>query len=62
DSNVLIKEYKDGMKLNDAINLGVSILKKINEKKLSPENVDISTITKAKGYRPFDIKDINTYL
>ena len=60
--DILVKEYKDGMKLNDAINLGVSILKKINEKKLSPENVDISTITKAKGYKPFDIKDINSYL
>ncbi|EQD36702.1 Proteasome, alpha and beta subunits [mine drainage metagenome] len=59
---VLVKEYREGMKLNDAINLGVGILKKINEKKLSPENLDISTVTKAKGYKQFDIKDINSYL
>ncbi len=60
--DILIKEYKDGMKLEDAINLGVGILKKINEKKLIPENIDISTITKSKGYKQFGIKEINAYL
>ncbi len=57
--DVLVKEYKDSMKLNDAINLGVDILKKINEKKLSPDNVDISVITKSKGYTPLSLKEIS---
>ncbi len=50
------------MKLEDAISLGVDILKKINEKKLTPENIDISIITKAKGYESFDIKRISSYV
>ncbi|MCL5102164.1 MAG: hypothetical protein M1544_02305, partial [Candidatus Marsarchaeota archaeon] len=60
--DILVKEYKEGMKLNDALNLGVSILKKINEKKLSPENMDISTVVKSKGYKQFSIKEISSLL
>lgn len=61
--DMLVKEYKDGMKLDDALNLGVGILKKVSDtKKLVPENIDISTITKSKGYKQFDIKEIGSYL
>lgn len=60
--DILIKEYKEGMKLNDALNLGTSILKKINEKKLIPENMDISVITREKGYKQLDAKEISSYL
>jgi proteasome alpha subunit len=58
----LVKDYKDDMSVEDAINLGVSIIKKINEKKLAPENLDISVVTKEKGYTTFTPKEISGYL
>ncbi len=36
-----------------AINLGVSIIKKINEGKLNENNIDISTIKKDVGFESF---------
>ncbi len=60
--DMLVKEYKDSLSMQDAINLGTSIIKKVNEKKLAPENIDISTITKSKGYVALKDKEISTYL
>lgn len=59
---MLVKEYKDSMSVEESIKLGVDILKKVNEKKLAPENVDISTIIEKKGYKPLSVKEIATYL
>ena len=59
---ILIKEYNENMKMNDAIALGVRILQKINEKKLSPDNVDVSVITRAKGYVPLTGKEISSFV
>ena len=50
------------MSVSDAVALGVGIIKKINEKKLAPDNVDISVITKEKGYSSFSPKEITNYL
>jgi proteasome alpha subunit len=58
----LAKEFKDDMSVSDAVALGVGIIKKINEKKLAPDNVDISVITKEKGYSSFSPKEIANYL
>ncbi len=58
----LAKEFKDDMSVSDAVALGVGIIKKINEKKLAPDNVDISVITKEKGYSSFSPKEITNYL
>ncbi len=58
----LAKEFKDDMGVSDAVALGVGIIKKINEKKLAPDNVDISVITKEKGYSSFSPKEITNYL
>ncbi|MCL4411472.1 archaeal proteasome endopeptidase complex subunit alpha [Candidatus Marsarchaeota archaeon] len=60
--DTLAKEFKDDMEVNDAINLGVGIIKKINEKKLTSDNVDISVLTKEKGYSSFSQKEITGYL
>lgn len=43
-TEMLVKEYKDGMAIDDAIELGVKILKKINESKLDSDHVDIGYI------------------
>jgi len=59
---MLVKDYKDSMSVEESIKLGVDILKKVNEKKLAPENVDISTIIEKKGYKPLSVKEIATYL
>jgi len=58
----LVKEYKESMKMGEAINLGVGIIKKIDQGRLSPDNIDISTITKEKGYVQLTSKEISSYL
>lgn len=47
---ILIKDYKDEMSVDDAIALGVRVITKVNERKLNPDIVDISIIQKEKGY------------
>lgn len=59
---ILIKEYRDAMKSEDAIALGVSIIKKINEKRLTADNLDLSTIKEGEGYRSYKPEDILKYL
>lgn len=59
---MLLKNYKDGMDIEEAIKLGVSIIKKINEGKLSENNVDISTIKKDSGYENFTVDKVSKYL
>ncbi|MGI0100804.1 MAG: archaeal proteasome endopeptidase complex subunit alpha [Candidatus Micrarchaeaceae archaeon] len=60
--DILVKSWKDGMSIEDAINLGVSIIKKINEGKLSENNVDISTIKKDSGFEIFQTDRVAKYL
>jgi proteasome alpha subunit len=59
---MLVKSYKDGMGIEDAINLGVSIVKKVNEGKLTENNIDISTIKKEVGFEIFGSDKIAKYL
>ena len=59
---MLVKGYKDGMGIEDAIDLGVSIIKKVNEGKLSENNIDISTIKKDVGFEILGIDKIAKYL
>ena len=59
---ILVKSYKDGMGIEDAINLGVSIVKKVNEGKLTENNIDISTIKKDVGFEVFGSDKIAKYL
>jgi proteasome alpha subunit len=59
---MLVKDYKDDMTVEDAIGLGVSIVKKVNEKKLTEDNVDISVIKADTGYRMLTSQEISKYL
>lgn len=60
--DMLVKGWKDNMNTDDAINLGVSIIKKLNDGKLSENNIDISTIKKDVGFELFAIDKVAKYL
>jgi proteasome alpha subunit len=59
---MLIKSWKENMNIEDGINLGMSIIKKINEGKLSENNVDISTIKKDVGFEMFSADKVAKYI
>lgn len=61
-TEILVKEYKDKMKFEDAMDLGVKILKKVNEGKLSTENVDIGYIQDSEEYVMLSQNEIAKYL
>lgn len=58
----LVKSYKDNMSIEDAIGLGVGIIKKVQEGKLTENNVDISTVTKNAGFVAFTPEQISKYV
>jgi proteasome alpha subunit len=59
---ILVKSYKDDMSVDDGINLGVGIIKKVQEGKLDENNVDISTVTKNAGFVAFTPEQISKYV
>ncbi len=59
---MLTKEYKDGMSIEDAVHLGLSVMKKASEQKLNNENLDMAFVTKKEGFRLLDSDMINKYL
>jgi proteasome alpha subunit len=59
---MLVKGYKDNMKTEDAINLGINIIKKVNEGRLTERNVDISTIRKGDGFESFSPEKVAKYI
>lgn len=59
---MLTKGYKEEMGVEDAIGLGVSIIKKINEGKLTEVNMDIATVRKDVGYEALTPERIAKYL
>ncbi|MGB9732857.1 MAG: archaeal proteasome endopeptidase complex subunit alpha [Candidatus Micrarchaeia archaeon] len=61
-SEILIKEYKENMPLEDAISLGVKILKKISETKITSENLDVGYIEDGKEFTILTTEDISKYL
>lgn len=60
--DILVKEYKDDIKTEDAISLGVKIISKASETKLNNENIEISIIDKKNGYSVFSPDKISKYL
>ena len=60
--DMLIKSYKEGISIDEAINLGVSIIKKVNEAKLTENNIDIATIKKDVGFEAFGPEKVLKYL
>ena len=61
-TEILIKDYKDNMSVDDAIALGVKIVKKVSEEKLSKENMDIGYIEKNSEYRLLGPDELPNYL
>ncbi len=61
-TDILVKEYKDNMKLEDAIGLGVKILKKVSEGKLLPDSMDIGYIEDGSGYHLLSTDELAKYL
>lgn len=59
---ILVKEYKENMSVNEAIDLGLKIINKINVKKINEDNIDIAVINKEKGYIQLSPKEISKYL
>jgi len=57
--DILVKEYKEDIETKDAIALGISIIRKIGEKKLSSDDLEIATITKAEGFKMFKPEEID---
>ncbi|MFI5412708.1 MAG: archaeal proteasome endopeptidase complex subunit alpha [Candidatus Micrarchaeales archaeon] len=59
---MLTKEYKDGMNVEDAVHLGLSVMKKASEQKLNNLNLDLSIISKRDGFKLLNPDDISKYL
>ena len=60
--DTLVKEYKESLKIDDAIALGVSIIRKLNEKKLTEDSIDLSVTKEGVGYKSFSPSEIAKYL
>lgn len=61
-TEMLLKEYKEGMSLDDGISLGVRILKKVSETKLTEDNVDIGYIQDGNEFNIPTSEKIASYL
>jgi proteasome alpha subunit len=61
-SEVLIKDYKDNMELDEGMALGVKIIKKIHEGKLTAENVDIGYVMDGSSFGMYNRDEINALL
>jgi proteasome alpha subunit len=61
---ILAKEYKDDMSMEDAISLCVRIIKKIGDKQqpIDQNNLDVATITKKDGYSMMTPDKVAKYL
>jgi len=61
-SDILVKEYKDNMSLDDAISLGVKIIKKVTETKVTPDNLDVGYIEDGHEFTILGSDEIAKYL
>jgi len=56
------KEYKDGLSVDDGINLAIKALKKTTDSKLKAENVDVAVMQKGKRLKLLSDEEVNRYL
>ncbi len=61
-TEMLMKEYKENMNLDDAVSLGVKILKKISEDKLNAESIDIGYIRDGDEYQLMTSDELKNYI
>ncbi len=59
---ILTKEYKDNMEIDDAIKLGVKIITKAWEKKITKDNIEIAVISKKGKYKNYTQDQIEKYI
>ena len=60
-TEMLMKEYKENMNFDDAVSLGVKILKKISEDKLNAESIDIGYIRDSDEYQLMTQDELKNY-
>ena len=61
-TEMLMKEYKENMNFDDAVSLGVKILKKISEDKLNTESIDIGYIRDSDEYQLMTQDELKNYI
>jgi len=61
-SDILVKEYKDNMPLDEAISLGVKIIKKVTDTKVTPDNLDVGYIEDGHEFTILNSDEISKYL
>ncbi len=61
-TEMLMKEYKENMNFDDAVSLGVKILKKISEDKLNAESIDIGYIRDSDEYQLMTPDELKNYI
>lgn len=61
-TEMLMKEYKENMNFDDAVSLGVKILKKISEDKLNAESIDIGYIRDSDEYQLMTQDELKNYI
>jgi proteasome alpha subunit len=61
-TDILVKEYKDNLDTEEAITLGVKILRKIGEEKLSVQNLDIGYIRDGEDYHLMEQEELLKFL
>ena len=54
--------FHKGMTMKEAIKHALSILKQVMEEKLSETNVEVSTVTKDKGFQLFKGEDLQDFI
>lgn len=59
---LLVNGYKDNMSTDDAVHLGITVLKKVTEQKLNANNLDLALINRKDGYRLLNSDEIAQYL
>lgn len=55
---VLEAEWKEGMKKDEAISLGLKALQKANDEELNPISVEIGVIQKGKNFSKYSMKEV----
>jgi proteasome alpha subunit len=60
-TDMLVKEYKDGMPTDDALKLGIKIINKITEGKLASDHVDIGYIEEGQEFTVLSEQEIAKY-
>ena len=58
-TDILLKDYKDDIPMEDGISLAVDIIKKVSERKVEPTDMETSHISKKRGFE--NITQISKY-